>query len=715
MGNVQSLSAEEVEQVLRASPPGLAVAQVFRAENATVSLEVLQRTPSQGQQPRRPLRRLLCAVRSLTSGDWRPSHAAVRDVFMEIAAHGEHSDRRAWAEAALEAPLPLLARAVERLLAAAAAAEAGGELDASAAEALSAALGALSGAVQRLIPFQKDLQDSDELEAEERAAAQHAQQLVECGWLSTAAGLLAGALAERRGGGASRSALLQLPPGTGPMLGQIIPVCSNLIVRLDYLPPGHELRRVVAEALTDSDFPALAVEAAWEFRGEGREMGYAAWHPLAILQNWVEAAASDGGPAAGGWFGRRAAITARLEVLAPTLRQLLALVLSNTCAAARIAARGGPGRTFVSVEPAPHGPLVQHLPPLPPRGPKWIPIDYCAPLYAAVDTAQWLVTAAGVDLVTDSAAWLLLFEACLHVSQMGRWTTRQQWQAESWFLYEQTAVELLARLPPRDAAAAAAALEPLLVADLAGGLLTAHLLAHAHAVLLPDRLVAAALPAVEARVRAAARRSGGGGGSGDGGGGDAQLLGTGVALLWAFTQRATGPAAGSAASGPAVTALKALRVLSHLGHAAGALEAAQSFGRERGRLDPAFQAAFDVRLEELRARRPLGGGSAAGSQGEPRAPAAAPAPTASQAPALLLPPGLLPACANPDCSNLEGPSEAALPTKRCRGCLTVRYCGAACQTADWPQHRARCKELRTAGAAAAAPSGASGSGGAAAE
>ncbi|GBF97919.1 hypothetical protein Rsub_10592 [Raphidocelis subcapitata] len=712
MGNVQSLSAEEVEQLVRATVPGDAIAQAY----VPASLQ------GQGQQPRRPLRRLLCAVRSLTSGDWRPSHAAARDVFHDIAAHAKHSDRRAWEDAAPEAPLPLLARGLERLLAAAAPAEAGrGELDAGAAEALSAALDALSRAVQKLIPFQRDLQDLEELEAEERAAAQHAQQLVQCGWLGTASGLLAGALAERRGGGASRSVLLQLPPGTGQVLDQIMLTCGRPLVRLDHLPPGHELRRLLAEALTNFDFPALAVEAAWEFRCEGGGMGYAAWYPLAILQNWVEAAASDGGPAAGGWFGRRAVITARLEELAPTLRQLLAWVLSNACAMTRVTAMSAGTWTMLGIELPSHGPLVQHLPPLPPAPPRvtvWIPLqDYCDPLYAAVDTAQWAVSAAGVDLVTDSAAWLLIFEACLQISQMGRWKTRiKQWQAESWFLYEQTAVELLARLPPRDAAAAAAALEPLLAADLGGKLLTAHLLAHTHEALLPARLVAEALPTVEACVREAAR--------GGGGGGDAQLLGTGVALLWAFAQRATGPAAISTASGLAVTALKALRALTHLGAAAGALEAAQSFGRERGRLDPAFQATFDARLEELRARRPLGGGEdqpatgssgGTGSQGEPQAPAAAPAPAAPQDPAALLPPGLLPACANPDCSNLEGPSEAALPTKRCRACLAVRYCGAGCQTADWPRHRARCQELRAAGAAPAAASGASGSGGPAAQ
>ncbi|GBF97928.1 hypothetical protein Rsub_10601 [Raphidocelis subcapitata] len=702
MGHVHRLSAE---QVLRDSgPAGDAFTPRFSDPNAR-DPGTIRFSSAQVPEPRRPLRRLLCAVRSLTSGDWRPSHAAVRDVFHDIAAHGEHSDRRAWADAAPEAPLPLLARGVERLVAVAA--EAGGELEVCAAEALSAALDALSSAAQTLMPL---LLDDVERQTTLTASALHAQQLVECGWLSTAAGLLAGALAERRCG-AGRSVLLQLPPGTGHVLEQIVLAAARPSALLEILPPGHQLRRLLVEALTDSDLPALAVEAAWEFRGERANLDVLPYWPLAIVQTWMCSAASDGGPAAAasGWFGRHAAITARLEALAPTLRQLLPLVLSNACGFARHMTLIEVGRQLL-VQTAPnegpppaHGPLVRHLPPLPlcqPQG--WTLQTGCIPpLHIAVDAARWSAKVAGLDLVADSAAWLLIFEACLHLSEIGTYmSANKQWLGGA--LYAQTAVELLARLPPREAAAAAAALEPLLAADLAGGLVTAHLLARAHAALLPDRLVAAALPAVEARVRERARSRGD----------DPPLVGAGVALLWAFAQRATGPAAGSAASGPAVTALKALRALSHLGHAAGALEAAQCFGRARGCLDPAFQAAFDVRLEELRARRPLGGGSAAGSQGG-RAAAAAPAPAA--APALLLPPGLLPACANPDCSNLEGPSEAALPTKRCRGCLTLRYCGAACQTADWPRHRARCKELRTAGAAAAAPSGASGSGGAAAE
>jgi hypothetical protein len=332
-----------------------------------------------------------------------------------------------------------------------------------------------------------------------------------------------------------------------------------------------------------------------------------------------------------------------------------------------------------------------------------------APLYDALEAAQWSANAAGVDLVPDSAGWLLAFEACLHMAG-----SKQEYFCRSWVVFGGMAADLLARLPPREAAAAAAVLEPLLATDLEGQLLTAQLLARAHLVLLPDRLAAAALRAVEATVRDRARR---------GGGGRQQRLriAEGVALLWVLAQRgAAGPAEGTPASvsGPAVTALKALRALSRLPrHAASALEAAQNFGREGGRLDPALQAAFDAQLEKLRARthgkeeQPAADSGAGGQSDQSPSPAAAAAAPAPHADATL-PEGLLPGCTNPACSNLEGPSEAALPTKRCRGCLMVRYCGTSCQTVDWPRHKAGCRELR-AGAAAvatAAPSSPSGSG-----
>ena len=33
--------------------------------------------------------------------------------------------------------------------------------------------------------------------------------------------------------------------------------------------------------------------------------------------------------------------------------------------------------------------------------------------------------------------------------------------------------------------------------------------------------------------------------------------------------------------------------------------------------------------------------------------------------------------------------------KECSACRSVRYCGKACQKADWPLHNATCKSLRT--------------------
>ena len=44
-------------------------------------------------------------------------------------------------------------------------------------------------------------------------------------------------------------------------------------------------------------------------------------------------------------------------------------------------------------------------------------------------------------------------------------------------------------------------------------------------------------------------------------------------------------------------------------------------------------------------------------------------------------------CANPGCGG------AGL--KKCAGCLTVFFCGPACQVAHWPAHKAKCK--RSAG------------------
>jgi hypothetical protein len=32
--------------------------------------------------------------------------------------------------------------------------------------------------------------------------------------------------------------------------------------------------------------------------------------------------------------------------------------------------------------------------------------------------------------------------------------------------------------------------------------------------------------------------------------------------------------------------------------------------------------------------------------------------------------------------------------QQCSGCRSVRYCGKACQNADWPRHKATCKRLQ---------------------
>ena len=55
------------------------------------------------------------------------------------------------------------------------------------------------------------------------------------------------------------------------------------------------------------------------------------------------------------------------------------------------------------------------------------------------------------------------------------------------------------------------------------------------------------------------------------------------------------------------------------------------------------------------------------------------------------------ACSHPNCTTIVGCSEAsALGGKRCAGCRLVRYCGRACQVADWKAHKAACRELQHA-------------------
>lgn len=52
------------------------------------------------------------------------------------------------------------------------------------------------------------------------------------------------------------------------------------------------------------------------------------------------------------------------------------------------------------------------------------------------------------------------------------------------------------------------------------------------------------------------------------------------------------------------------------------------------------------------------------------------------------------ACAHPRCTTLAGTSEAGVKGKKCAKCQVARYCGAACQAADWRSHQPACRELR---------------------
>lgn len=61
-------------------------------------------------------------------------------------------------------------------------------------------------------------------------------------------------------------------------------------------------------------------------------------------------------------------------------------------------------------------------------------------------------------------------------------------------------------------------------------------------------------------------------------------------------------------------------------------------------------------------------------------------------------------CAHVGCTTVAGASEAGMPRgSRCGNCSSVRYCGKACQKADWKAHKAACRVLtmRQAGASGA--------------
>jgi hypothetical protein len=57
------------------------------------------------------------------------------------------------------------------------------------------------------------------------------------------------------------------------------------------------------------------------------------------------------------------------------------------------------------------------------------------------------------------------------------------------------------------------------------------------------------------------------------------------------------------------------------------------------------------------------------------------------------------ACNNPACSNISGPSEAALvkgSSSTCGGCRVARYCCKTCRNQHWKQHKPVCKALAAA-------------------
>ena len=57
-------------------------------------------------------------------------------------------------------------------------------------------------------------------------------------------------------------------------------------------------------------------------------------------------------------------------------------------------------------------------------------------------------------------------------------------------------------------------------------------------------------------------------------------------------------------------------------------------------------------------------------------------------------------CAHLGCTTILGPGGGEVPRgKRCGGCRLLRYCGAACQKADWPGHKTACRELQARSAA----------------
>ena len=53
-------------------------------------------------------------------------------------------------------------------------------------------------------------------------------------------------------------------------------------------------------------------------------------------------------------------------------------------------------------------------------------------------------------------------------------------------------------------------------------------------------------------------------------------------------------------------------------------------------------------------------------------------------------------CHNPMCGNREQLDTEEGRMKRCPRCKDAWYCNVECQTADWEEHKSRCKVLRKA-------------------
>jgi hypothetical protein len=183
--------------------------------------------------------------------------------------------------------------------------------------------------------------------------------------------------------------------------------------------------------------------------------------------------------------------------------------------------------------------------------------------------------------------------------------------------------------------------------------------------------------------------SGGGAGSATAAAGDALLLAQvqAVAMVRQLDQ----------AQAECTCCLKAEVQSIHVGHAA-------LLSTQLAKLTQEMAAAALTAQDAVRAWQAAGGSLPAGGAGQAQPPTAdelhgdllAPPVPAEQL--LLRAEEALAtrACANPACTGCMSSSEAGMPQgKRCRGCRTVRFCGAACQAADWARHKRACRLLAT--------------------